>query len=253
MQTDIVVATPGKLLSYLNLGILKLNNLKHLILDEADRMLDMGFYDDLLQILAFLPRVRQNLLFSATMPSDIRKLAKKILHRPVEVNVAPSKPAEGVLEAAYFIPPQKKIPLIRQLLQGKELQTVLMFTSTKRIASQLENELKSIGFSAKAIHSDLTQPQRDEVMRQFRNRNIQLLVATDLLSRGIDIVGIDLVVNFNVPRDPEDYIHRVGRTARAKASGVAITLVEPEEKRYFTRIEHFLEKDIYKIPVPRDL
>ncbi|HDR88681.1 MAG TPA: DEAD/DEAH box helicase [Bacteroidetes bacterium] len=253
MQTDMVVATPGKLLSYLNLGILKLDHLKHLVLDEADRMLDMGFYDDIVQILTFLPRVRQNLLFSATMPSDIRKLAKKILYHPVEVNIAPSKPAEGVLEAAYFIPPQKKIPLIRQLLQGKELQTVLMFTSTKRMASQLEKELKSIGLSAKAIHSDLTQPQRDEVLRQFRNRNIQLLVATDLLSRGIDIVGIDLVVNFNVPRDPEDYIHRVGRTARAKASGVAITLVEPEEKRYFSRIEHFLEKEIYKIPVPRDL
>ncbi len=252
-DTDIVIATPGRLISHLNLGFLKLDQLRHLILDEADRMLDMGFIEDIMQIIRYLPAKRQTLMFSATMPPEIRKLARKILHDPVEVNIAPSKPAEGVVEAVYYVDANLKIPLIRKLLAGKDLQSVLVFTATKRMASQLYRELKAIGISARAIHSDLSQPEREEVLRGFRNRKIQLLVATDLLSRGIDIEGIDLVMNFNVPHDPEDYIHRIGRTARAKASGVAITLVDPSEARSFQRIERFLGKPVFRIPVPDDL
>jgi ATP-dependent RNA helicase RhlE len=250
---DIVIATPGRLLSHLNLGYVKVNTLRHLVLDEADRMLDMGFYDDLLKIISFLPKQRQTVLFSATMPPRIRDLAKHILSDPAQINIAISKPAEGIVQAAYLVYDAQKNELVKDLLQGKELESVIIFSSTKSNVKVLEKELQKLGIGAKAIHSDLEQAEREEVMRDFKNRRTKVLVATDIVSRGIDIEGISLVINYDVPRDAEDYIHRIGRTARADKTGVAITFINDKDQHYFARIEALIEKDIHKIPLPPQL
>lgn len=253
--TDVIVATPGKLISHLNLGYVKLDNLKHLILDEADRMLDMGFHDDIQKIISYLPKKRQNLLFSATMPPKIDKLAKKLLSDPFEIKLALSKPAEGVLQAAYLAHEHQKTPLINTLIKGKEeYQSIIIFTSTKRKVSLITRELnKSDQHEVAAISSDLEQSERERVLNQFKARKIRILVATDVLSRGIDIKDINLVINYDVPSDAEDYVHRVGRTARAKTTGVALTLINEDDMYKFKRIERLIERDVTKIPLPPDL
>ena len=247
---NIIIATPGRLLAHLNQGYVKFNTVKHLILDEADRMLDMGFSDDLNRIISFLPEERQTLMFSATMPPKIRALAGKVLKQPVEINIAVSKPAAGVLQAAYLVPNEKKIQLIKHLLAGKNLKSILIFSSTKSKVKQLELELRKLKMNSAAIHSDLMQEQRNEVLRNFKSRKIQILVATDILSRGIDIDSIELVINFDVPGDAEDYIHRVGRTARAESTGVALTFISPGDKRKFRNIEQLIGNEVKKLPMP---
>lgn len=254
MGCDVIIATPGKLIQHLVMGYVKLDQLKHFILDEADRMLDMGFFEDIMRIIEYLPAKRQSLLFSATMPPKIRDMAKKILHKPAEINLALSKPAEGVIQAAYLVYDADKPALIRSLLIGKNLQSILIFASTKVSVKQLEKTLSGIpGFTVKAMHSDLDQQQREFTLNGFKNRQFEILVATDILSRGIDIDKIDLVVNYNVPMDAEDYVHRVGRTARADESGLAITLINHKEAEAFMRIEKLIGYDVYKLKLPAEI
>ncbi len=251
--TSVVIATPGRLLSHLNNGYVKFDKLDVLILDEADKMLDMGFYEDILRIIRYLPTKRQNLLFSATMPPKMRELARRILLDPTEVNIAISKPAAGILQNAYLVYDSQKIPLTRDILIAKNLDSVLIFASTKSGVKALERELLRMKLSVKAIHSDLTQTEREGVLLSFRNRNTKILVATDILSRGIDIENIGLVINYDVPGDAEDYVHRVGRTARAASTGEAITLINEKDQRRFAQIEELIEKEIPKLPIPAEL
>lgn len=250
---NIVIATPGRLIAHMNFGYVKFEHLKHLILDEADRMLDMGFYEDIEKIIKELPKNRQTLMFSATMPEKIRVLAKKILSEPEEVNLAISKPAENILQAAYLVYDNHKIELIKKLLEGKDLKSILIFSATKKNVKSIRSELVRNGFNVEEIHSDLEQKQREQVMLDFRNRKIQILTATDILARGIDIEEIDLVINFDVPGDAEDYVHRVGRTARAKSSGVAITFINDSEQEKFKRIEDFIGIKLIKLPTPAEI
>jgi len=250
---DIVIASPGRLIQHLTMGYVKMDQVQHLILDEADRMLDMGFVDDIKQIVSHLPKKRQTLMFSATMPPKIRDLAREILNEPEEISISISKPAEGILQAAYLVYDTQKIPLVNSLLKGKELSSVIVFSSTKIKVKEITRSLVKNGFNAKDIHSDLDQSERENVLREFKNRNLQILVATDIIARGIDIEKIDLVINFDVPRDAEDYVHRVGRTARAKTEGVALTFINEKEVADFHRIEQLIEKDIYKVPLPPEL
>ena len=251
---DIIVATPGKLISHLNLGYVKLEKIKHLILDEADRMLDMGFHDDIQKIISFLPKQRQNLMFSATMPSKIRQLAKKILHKPFEITLSLSKPAEGVLQAAYLTYDHQKSPLIQTLIAGKkEYKSILIFTSTKKKVSEIVRALQKTEKNVAAISSDLEQTEREEVLAKFRSRSIRVLVATDVLSRGIDIKDINLVINYDVPSDAEDYVHRIGRTARADTTGVALTLINEDDMYKFSKIEKLIENEVMKIPLPAEI
>ncbi|MDI3521408.1 MAG: ATP-dependent helicase RhlE [Anaerophaga sp.] len=250
---NIIVATPGRLIQHLSMGYVKMDTLEHLILDEADRMLDMGFYEDIMQIVSYLPKKRQTLMFSATMPPKIRKLARELLSDYEEVNISLSKPAEGILQAAYVVYENQKIPLVNNLLKGKDLKSILIFSSTKQKVKDIQRSLKQNGLNAHAIHSDLDQKERTEVMRQFRNRNIQILVATDIIARGIDVEGIDLVINFDVPNDAEDYVHRVGRTARASSTGVALTFITDRDQRDFRNIEELIESTIIKMPPPEEI
>jgi superfamily II DNA/RNA helicase len=245
---EIVTATPGRLLSHINLGYIDFSDLDFLILDEVDRMLDMGFYDDIMKIVDILPSERQNLMFSATIPPNIRKLAGKILVNPVFIDIEGSKPADNAVQAVYFLREEQKLGKIMEIFTGKDITGSIVFASSKLKVKKIASELKQKGMNVRAIHSDLEQREREEVMRDFRNRKIQILVATDVISRGIDVAGLDLIINFDVPADPEDYIHRVGRTARAHSSGVALTFVSPREKRDLYKIERFLGSTIYKIP-----
>ena len=251
--TNIIVATPGRLLSHLNQKYVKFEKVQHLILDEADRMLDMGFSEDLNKIFSFLPAKKQTLMFSATMPSKIRDMAKRLLNHPVQINIAISKPAEGVTQGAYVVYNEQKLPLLNNILKGQNLKSMLIFSSTKIKVKELERELKRQGFNAAAIHSDLEQDQRNEVLRNFKNRDLQILVATDILSRGIDIDSIGLVINYDVPGDAEDYVHRIGRTARAETTGLAYTFINPEDQLKFKRIEDMIGAEVNKLAVPEDL
>ncbi len=248
--SDIIIATPGRLIAHLQLGYLDFSNLDFLILDEADRMLDMGFYADIKQIVKTLPVKRQTLMFSATMPPTIRKLAKELLKEPEQIDLAVSKPAQGVLQAIYRIENNKKIQLLVDLLEGKDLNRILLFSGTKLEVKQLARTLKSKNMLVSPIHSDLTQKEREQALLDFKNNKINILVATDIVSRGIDIDNIDLVINYHVPKDAEDYVHRVGRTARAKATGVAITFVNREEIRLLKNIEKLIEQSIFEIQLP---
>jgi superfamily II DNA/RNA helicase len=250
---DIVIATPGRLIAHLNLGYVNVSKLEHLILDEADRMLDMGFYDDIMRIVSQLPKKRQTLLFSATMPHKIRELANKILVQPEQINIAISKPAAGVVQLAYLAYDQQKFGLITHLLAEKEFTSIIIFSSTKQKVKEVERTLQRNGFAAKAIHSDLEQGERETVLRNFKNRETQILIATDILSRGIDIENIDMVINFDVPHDAEDYIHRIGRTARASSTGIAVTFVNEKEIRKFARIEQFMGTEVTKPTLPSQL
>jgi superfamily II DNA/RNA helicase len=250
---EIVIATPGRMISHLNLGYVNTSELEYLILDEADRMLDMGFYDDIIRIIRLLPEKRQTLLFSATMPDKIRQLSKSILNKPEQINLAVSKPAEGIVQAAYFVEDNLKRELIIDLLKDKKDTNALIFSSKKLTVKEIERELRKLGLSVASIHSDLEQREREQTLLDFKNRKIQILVGTDVVSRGIDIVGISLVLNYDVPSDAEDYIHRIGRTARAEQTGVALTFVNKQDRGKFHRIEKFLEIPIFKIPLPRHL
>lgn len=251
---DIIVATPGKLISHLNMGYVNLNNLEHLILDEADRMLDIGFYDDIMKIVKHIPEKRQTMMFSATMPPKIRKLAHEILSDPVEMSTAIAKPAEGVLQAVYLAHNDQKMPLIIGLINDKpEYHSILIFTSTKKNVSELVRALNRKGEKAEGISSDLEQKERENVLSRFKSRELRTLVATDVLSRGIDINDINLIINYDVPHDAEDYVHRVGRTARADKTGVAITLVNEEDMFRLHKIEELIEDSIFKLKVPEEL
>ena len=247
---DVVICTPGRMIAHLNLGYVNITGLKFLVLDEADRMLDMGFHDDIMKIISFLPKQRQNLLFSATMPPKIRDLARKILHNPIEINIALSKPPEKIIQEAYVVYEAQKIPLVKHLLLEKKLRSVLVFCSTKSNVKQLTRELKKTTLNVDEIHSDLDQDTRENVLLKFKSRQLNVLVATDILSRGIDIEDIDLVVNFEVPHDGEDYIHRIGRTARAESDGRAITLINDREQSKFSTIERLLGHEVTKAVVP---
>ncbi|MBK9175922.1 MAG: DEAD/DEAH box helicase [Flavobacteriales bacterium] len=250
---DVVIATPGKLLSHLNLGYVPIKGLEFLVLDEADRMMDMGFIDDINRIITFLPKERQTLMFSATMPPAIRELAKRILHEPVEITIALSKPAEGVDQQAYVVFDMKKAAVLEHILNTNEATSILIFAGRKIEVKNLNRHLQKKGFNARGMHSDLEQSEREEVMLAFRNRKLRILVATDVVSRGIDIDDIDLVINYDVPRDPEDYVHRVGRTARAAKKGTAITFINEKEMREFGRIEALIGYDVKKMPLPASL
>lgn len=252
--SNIVVATPGKLISHLNLGYVKFETIEHLILDEADRMLDMGFMEDIQKIISYLPKERQNLMFSATMAPKIRSLANQILQDPETINIALDKPAEGVLQAAYLAYDNQKTPLIHSLLKDKpEYERILIFTSTKRKVFDIVKSLKREGYSVAGISSDLEQDQREQVLLEFKQKTVRILVATDILSRGVDIKDINLVINYDVPGDAADYVHRVGRTARAATTGVALTLVNEDDMYKFSRIESLIETKLLQIPLPPDL
>lgn len=250
---NIIIATPGRLIAHLNMGYVNFNHIKHLILDEADRMLDMGFSDDLNKIISFLPKERQTLLFSATMPPKIRELAKRILKDPEQINISVSKPAAGVLQGAYVLYDNQKLELLKRLLTDRKMASIIVFCSRKENVKQLDRELKRMKFNVACIHSDLEQEERTEVLRNFKNKTLQILVATDVMSRGIDIDSIGLVVNYDVPNDAEDYVHRVGRTARAETTGVALTFITPENQFKFGRIEDLIETEVKKLQLPAEL
>jgi len=250
---NIIIATPGRLMAHLAMGYVKLDSLQHFILDEADRMLDMGFVDDILKITTFLPQKRQTLMFSATMAPKIRSLAKKLLVDPAEVSIAISKPAAGVEQLAFLVYDAQKNELIRRILEDKtkDFSSVIIFISTKQKVKDLERDLQRAKIKAKAIHSDLEQNEREDVLLQFRSKALQVLVATDILSRGIDIEDIGLVVNYDVPGDAADYIHRIGRTARAASKGTAITFINEYDQQKFAQIEELIEKEVKKLPLPK--
>ena len=252
---NVIIATPGRFMAHLNMGYVKLDDLEHLILDEADRMLDMGFVDDILKISTYLPKKRQTLMFSATMPPKIRTLATKLLVSPEQINIAISKPAAGVVQGAYLVYDAQKNNLIKALLEGKEkeLSSVIIFLSTKQKVKELDRDLQKAGIKAKAIHSDLEQNEREEVLRNFRSKQTQILVATDILSRGIDIEDIGLVINYDVPGDAEDYIHRIGRTARAASTGIAYTFINEYDQQKFFQIESLIGAEVPKLPLPPHL
>jgi superfamily II DNA/RNA helicase len=245
-HVNIIVATPGKLISHLNLGYVDMKNLKHLILDEADRMLDMGFYEDIKKIISYLPKERQTLMFSATMPPKIRELARQTLVNPFEISLAVSKPAEGVKQIAYLLHNEQKRMKIRDIIQEKKDCSMLIFCSTKREVSEIVRVLKRKTESVEGISSDLDQKEREEVLQRFVTKKTKVLVATDVLSRGIDIKDIDVVLNYDVPADAEDYVHRIGRTARAASTGEAITFINADDMYKFARIEKLIEAEIPK-------
>ena len=244
---DVVIATPGRLQALIQMGGIDLSQVRYFILDEADRMLDMGFYDDIMGIAKLLPAERQTLLFSATMPPKIRKLAENILTDPVEVKIAPSRPVEKIRQSAIFCYDDEKQKILNGILKSHKGERVIVFAASKHGVRDLARDLCRLGIKAAEIHSDLDQEQRDETIRGFRSGRIEVIVATDLLARGIDIDEVMLVVNFDVPREPEDYVHRVGRTARANADGEAVTLVGPRDRRAFQRVEATL-----KISIPAE-
>ena len=251
---DVIVATPGKLIAHLAMGYVKFDDLEYLVLDEADRMLDIGFHDDIMKIITYLPKKRQTLMFSATMAPEIRKMASKILSNPAEVSLEIAKPPEGVLQAAYLAFDEQKTPLINSLIADKpECKSILIFCSTKKKVAEISRTLKGNKYSVAGISSDLKQSDREEVLRKFRARQIRVLVATDVMSRGIDIKDINLVINYDAPQDAEDYVHRVGRTARAETTGIALTLVNRDDMYKLKKIEGLIEKEIIKIPLPAEL
>ncbi|MCQ2607708.1 MAG: DEAD/DEAH box helicase [Bacteroidales bacterium] len=254
--TNVIIATPGRLMAHLRLGYVSMKNLRHLVLDEADRMLDMGFIDDIRQILSYVPPKRQTMLFSATMAPEIQKLATTILHEPKIVSIAIAKPAEGVKQSAYMAYPHQKVDLITHILeQNPDYDSIIIFTSTKKnihsIVSAIKKKIRNVTIDG--ISSDFEQAEREEVLLRFRAKQTRVLVATDVLSRGIDIKGINLVINFDVPRDAADYVHRVGRTARADAKGEAITFISDLDIPKFHKIEHLIERSVDKVPLPQEL
>lgn len=250
---DIIIATPGRLIALLATGKVDFSHLRHLVLDEADRMLDMGFYDDIVRIIKELPANRQTLMFSATMPPKIRSLAKAILKDPKEISIAISKPASGILQQAYMVHDNQKLPLLKRILSGNDYKSAIIFSNSKENVKKLGSELIRAGFPAKAFHSDLEQAEREQIMNQFKSRKLQMLIGTDIISRGIDVEGIELVVNYDTPHDAEDYVHRIGRTARAERTGTAITFVNEKDNWKFQKVEKLIGNEIVKLPLPSEL
>lgn len=253
LGADVVIATPGRLISHISLGYVDLSKVSFFILDEADRMLDMGFANDIMQIVKHLPKERQTIMFSATMPTKIQQLAKTILNNPEEVKLAVSKPADRIIQTAYICYETQKLGIIESLFSEQQPERVIIFASSKQKVKEVTKSLKRMKLNVGEMHSDLDQSQREEIMHEFRNSRINILIATDIVARGIDIDDIRLVINYDVPHDSEDYVHRIGRTARANNDGCAITFVSETEQTRFKQIENFLGKDIYKIPVPDEL
>ncbi len=247
---DIIIATPGRLMAHMAMGYVKLDQLNYLVLDEADKMLDMGFMDDILKIVRALPQNRQTLLFSATMPKKIRDLAQQILQDPAQINLAISKPAEGIDQRLYLTYDNQKLPLLEHILRELDVQNMIIFTSRKSNVGQIVRSLRKMGFAAEGIQSDLTQEERERALQGFKNKQYQILVATDILSRGIDIDSLSHVVNFDMPQDAEDYVHRVGRTARAASTGMAITFVNENDMYRVNRVERLIERELPKLPLP---
>lgn len=250
---EVIIATPGRLLAHLQMGYVDLSEVEFFILDEADRMLDMGFYDDIMQIVTRLPQVRHTMMFSATMPPKIQKLAKTVLHNPVEIKIAVSRPTEKIAQSAYICPDRIKTPLLCHIFDTVSSKRVIVFASSKLKVKELARELRKKHFSVGEMHSDLEQKARDVVMRDFRNAHTDILVATDIVARGIDIDDISMVVNYDVPHDAEDYVHRIGRTARANSDGIAITLIGERDRRKFRYIEDFLGYKVKKGEIPAEL
>ncbi len=250
---DVVIATPGRLISHLNLSTIDLSEVKYFILDEADRMLDMGFYDDIMNIVKRLPKNRQTLLFSATMPKEIKKLANNILNNPEEIHLSIARPPERIMQTAYVCYEEQKNEILKHLFDDKTETKTIIFSGKKRNVKELTRTLKKRGLLVEEMHADLDQTAREEVLRKFKNNHLKILVATDVMARGIDIDDIELVINYEVPYEIEDYVHRIGRTARAGDEGMAITLVAPTEQFRFKKLEDFLEKEIFKIPLPNEL
>jgi ATP-dependent RNA helicase RhlE len=250
---DIIICTPGRLLAHLDFDYFDTSHVDYLILDEADRMLDMGFYDDIMLIAKQLPKNRQNLLFSATMPPKIRKLANTLLKDPKSISLAISKPAEGLTQNAYMVNDNQKVKLVREILKlrGKDLSHVLIFASSIKNVKEIKQTLNKSGMRASEMHSGLDQQQREQTIRDFKNKKIRILVATDILSRGIDIKGIEIVINYEVPHDAEDYVHRIGRTARADRTGEAITLINSKQVKNFMDIESLIGKEVNKLVLPK--
>ena len=253
MGADVVIATPGRLLSHIKMGNVDLSRVSFFVLDEADRMLDMGFYDDIMTIVKGLPDNRQTIMFSATMPDKIQALARNILNNPVEVKIAVSKPADKIRQSAYICYDTQKLPIIKNILTNEEQKRVIIFSGKKERVKDIDRELHGLKINSCTMHSDLTQQERDEAMYLFKSGKKDVLVATDIVARGIDIDDIRMVVNYDVPHDAEDYVHRIGRTARADRDGLAITLVNPDDMNRFHQIEQFLEKEVTKNPLPEGL
>lgn len=253
LGADLVIATPGRLISHINLGYVDLSEVSFFILDEADRMLDMGFYDDIMQIAKLLPKDCQTIMFSATMPAKIQQLAGNILKNPAEIKLAVSKPADKIMQAAYVCYERQKLGLVQILFSEHVPEKVIIFASSKLKVKEVARALKKMKMNVGEMHSDLEQAQREDVMLDFKAGHINILVATDIVARGIDIDDIRLVINYDVPHDAEDYVHRVGRTARANNDGVALTFISEKDQNDFAMIERFLEKDIYKLRLPVEL
>jgi ATP-dependent RNA helicase RhlE len=250
---SVITATPGRLIAHLKMGYVNMKSLRFLVLDEADRMLDMGFHQDIQKIISFLPAKRQNLMFSATMPPKMRTMAKEVLNNPEEINVAVSVPADKIIQVGFVVHDTQKIPMIEHVLSAGDFLSVIVFCSTKENTKNLTKSLKKLKFSVAEIHSDLDQKERGEVLNLFKAKKLSILVATDILSRGIDIEDIELIINYDVPNDVEDYIHRIGRTARAAAKGVAFTFINEKEQRQFGDIEKFIGRIIPKAEIPTSL
>lgn len=247
---DFIVATPGRLISHLNLGYVDLKSLKYFVLDEADKMLDMGFLPDISSIIKMLPEKRQNMMFSATMNPKIKILALKILSKPKEVSIAIAKPAEKIVQAAYLVHDKQKINLLENLLADKTDSKLIVFSSRKITVNEIVKRLKAKKIPAKGIHSGFEQSEREQILLDFRNGKHKILIATDIVSRGIDVDDIDLIINFDIPSEAEDYVHRVGRTARAEREGLAISFINQDDVFRFKRIEKLIEREIFKIPLP---
>ncbi|MBQ7747784.1 MAG: DEAD/DEAH box helicase, partial [Paludibacteraceae bacterium] len=251
---DIIVATPGRLISHMAQGYVNFSHLKHLILDEADEMLDMGFLDDIEKIVSFLPAERETLMFSATMAPKIRTLARKILRNPMEINLGIAKPAQGVNQNLYLVYDNQKNAVMRHILdENKDFSSIIVFTSAKVMVREIVQSLRQHGIKALGISSDLDQSQREEALMQFRAKRVRVLVATDIMSRGIDIKGIEMVINYDAPRDAEDYVHRIGRTARANSTGDAYTLINPRDMARMKNIEDLIEMQVPRLPLPEGL
>lgn len=250
---DIIIATPGRLIAHLSSGALKMDKLKYLVLDEADRMLDMGFYEDIMKIVGYLPKVRQTVMFSATMPPKIRTLAATLLKEPENISLAISKPAEGISQQIYLVHDSQKVPLLTEILKSTTYKRIIVFAGRKEKVKELGKVFKKLGLKVAAFHSDLEQKDREAIMLDFKNSKLDVLIGTDVLSRGIDVTGIDLVINYDAPQDPEDYIHRIGRTARGSTTGTAITLVNNKDKRKLANIEKLIERQIERMPIPTHL
>ena len=246
---DIIIATPGRLIAHLSSGALKMDKLKYLVLDEADRMLDMGFYEDIMKIVGYLPKVRQTVMFSATMPPKIRTLAATLLKEPENISLAISKPAEGISQQIYLVHDSQKVPLLTEILKSTTYKRIIVFAGRKEKVKELGKVFKKLGLKVAAFHRKKKKKDREAIMLDFKNSKLDVLIGTDVLSRGIDVTGIDLVINYDAPQDPEDYIHRIGRTARASTTGTAITLVNNKDKRKLANIEKLIERQIERMPI----